>query len=174
MPRLHVITTEKTEDALLRAVLGARPSAARKAAAAEALRRANPSLDLSALTAGTVVVVPTIEGARRDGNNNEDDDVVGEAARSALESAAAGIDALLTATKEGERERRLERKEAEELFDSEGVRALQQRVPELDENIASVRREFERDEAVSEEQRAALAEAAEQWRAELEQLRGLL
>jgi len=173
MPRLHVITTEKTEDALLRAVLGARPSAARKAAAAEALRRANPSLDLSALTAGTVVVVPTIEGARRDGNSN-DSDLVGEAATSALDAASAGIDALLTATKEGERERRLERKEAEELFDSEGVRELQQRVPELEENIASVRREFERDEAVSEEQRAALAEAAEQWRAELEQLRGLL
>jgi len=169
MPRLHVITTEKTEDALLRAVLGARPSAARKRAATEALRLANPALDLSALTPGTVIVVPTLDGARGD-----DADVVGDAATGVLESAVAGVEALLVGTKEAERERRLERRDAEELFESEGVRAMVQRVPELEENIASVRREFERDEAVSEEQRAALAEAAEQWRAELEELRGLL
>jgi hypothetical protein len=169
MPNLFVVTDQKNLTALTKALLTARVSVAARDRAAEAIRRANPALDLDQLQPGAVVVIPDVTGLRA-----SVDDPVGEAGDEVVESLRAGLESLVAATKLAEERRQEEKKEAQGLFGSAAVKRLSAVVPELEENVAAARVASKQDDVDARQQLAALGEATDRWAADLAELRNLL
>ena len=61
---LLVITNQADLEALAEAVLRPRAGKALRAGAIEAIRAANPTVDLQTLRPGMIVRIPSVEGAR--------------------------------------------------------------------------------------------------------------
>lgn len=171
MPKVFVITDQRDLAALASQLLTSRTRAATRVAALDALRRANPALNLDRLSPGTVVIIPPeVPGMRPAAGS----DPAGEA----LDDLTARVGEGLTALREGfdtagER-RHVERDLANALFDSEVVQRLAHGDRLLGENIAAVVHTLDADEAQADEQRAALDEAIAEWGNDLEALRKLL
>lgn len=169
MPNLFVVTDQKDVSAVARSVLTSRASAATRSAAVEAIRRANPQLDLESLQPGTVVIVPRVTGLKA-----RAEDPVGDVTGDLAERVREGLEALVSAAQAGEEQRVTEKKEAQEVLGSASVKRLAASSPELEENVASVRATFKQDDAEAKRQLAAMDAAAQRWAADLEALRGLL
>jgi hypothetical protein len=171
MPNLFVVTDQKDLESVASHLLRGRVSAANRAAALDALRLANPTLDLDRLSPGAVVVVPAdLPGLRRDAS----DDAIGAAATDLFDPVTSGLAALVTAVDDAERTRRLEQRDAEVLLDSEIVRRMASSDRQLAATIEEARATFEADAVQAKEQRAALKRASGRWAEELEALRLLL
>lgn len=170
MPNLFVVTTERDLASLARTVLLARVSAANREVALEAIRRANAHVDLDHLREGTVLTIPDVEGVRASAR----DDPLSEVGDDLLERTRQGVTSLVEAAERAEEQRRMDQKEAFELFDSNEVQHLARADRQLAVTIEQVRRTFEVDDAEAKEQRVTVRKAAERWGVELEELRRLL
>lgn len=170
MPHLFVVTTERDLAAVGTSVLLARVSAANRAAALEAIRQANAHVDFDQLREGTVLAVPDVVGVRASAR----EDPLGEVGDELLERTQQGVASLVEAADRAEERRRIDQKEAFELFDSNEVRRLAQSDRQLGRTIELVLRLFEGDDAAAAEQGVAVRKAAERWGVELDELRGLL
>jgi hypothetical protein len=169
MPNLYVVTEQRNLDDLAGAVLRPRTSAGVRSAALEAIRRANPSLDLDSLSPGTVVVIPPVPGARA-----ADDDPISQAVEDLVGRIGDGLASLSTAAEGAARERESELREARDLFASDTVKRLSESSPEVKANVQSVRAVLKQDDADANRALDELRQSIEGWTAELDTLRGLL
>lgn len=170
MPKLFVVGDQKNLAELAPALLRARTSAAARASALDAIRRANPSLDFDRITPGTVVVVPRFDGAR-DGSS---DDPVRRAADELIARVEEGVGALVVAANSAEEQRGAEKKEAQDLLGSSVIKRLSGQVSGLAENVDSIRATFKDDDTTARKQLGGLSDAQQQWAEDLKTLRGLL
>ena len=153
----------------MRALLGGRVGAARRDAAIAELRRANPALDLDRLRPGAIIQIPDgFDGAARA------EDPVDSAIVDLVSRATAGTKALPAESDLAEENRRAEADEVRALLDSSEVRRLTPGSPQLKQNLTSVAKELDRQDAEANESRDALARATEGWSVELEALAKLV
>ena len=171
MPNLFVVGDEKNLADLAPSLLRSRTSAAARASALEAIRRANPGLDFDRIQPGTVVLVPPEVAVRRPA---ADADPVRQAADGLAGTVREGVKALAAASEAAEEQRALEQKAAQGLLGSRLLERLAAGNPELKANVASVRATLEADDAEARRQLGSLREAGEAWTAELDALRTLL
>ncbi len=171
MPKLFVVGAQKNLAELMPALLKSRTSATVRATALDAIKRANPSLDLDRITPGTVVVVPAVEGIKP---SLRADDPVDQVADDLAERVREGIGALVAATKAAGETHQLEWQEAQELLGSSLVQRLASQSQELAANVDSARATIKADASDGRRQLAELAEAADGWTAELDALRRLM
>jgi hypothetical protein len=169
MPNLFVVTDQRTLADLSGAVLRSRTSAGVRKAALEAIRRANPTLDLDHLSPGTVVVIPPVPGARAAA-----DDPIGQAVEDLVERVQDGLASLSAGTEGAAKARETELQEARDLFTSDLVKRLAASTPEVKANVASVRATQKQDDADANRALVELRESLDGWTAELDTLRGLL
>jgi hypothetical protein len=169
MPNLFVVGTRANLDELAPSLLKARLSAGARASALDAIRRANPSLDLDDIAAGTVVVVPAVEGVRPAA-----DDPAASFADDLVDSVARGVELAAGVADAAEERRVAEKKEVQALLGTAAVARLAESVPELAANIESVRAAFRDDDKAAKQQLAAMKAAQEVWKEDLATLRGLL
>lgn len=172
MPRVFVVTDEPDIVAVAKSLLGARVAAAKRDAAIDAIRRANPALDLDRLQPGAVVFVP--EGpdmpARTAGAGPADpvadalDDLVARTS-DALAALAVGFDA-------GEERRRADAEATVAVLKSPEVRKATAGNPALKENTAAVARTLAADDAAAGKDREAMGAAQKDWLEQLAVLRG--
>jgi hypothetical protein len=169
MPNLFVVGAERNLEALADTVLRRRIAAATRVSALEAIRAANPGLDLDRIDPGTVVLVPDVKGVRPVAAAEP----VQDTARDLVARVKEGIDALLAAGDAAEEQRRLERQEAEEVFADPVMKKLSKQVPELVANLKSVRKSMEAEDAEAEQALESLRQSADGWAADLEGLGSL-
>jgi hypothetical protein len=160
---------ERNLDDLAGVVLRKRSAAATRASALEAIRAANPGLDLDRIEPGTVVLLPDVEGVRPAAAGEPVHDTAGDL----IARVKDGIGALLGAGEAAEEQRRIERREAEELLADPVVKELSSQVPELLANLKSVRTSLDAEDADAGQAMEALRESVDAWAAELETLGGL-
>lgn len=166
MPNLFVAGAERNVDALADTVLRKRTAVATRAAAIDAIRAANPGLDLDRIDPGTVVLLPDVTGVRPVTAGEPVHDTAGDL----VDRVKEGIAALLAAGETSEELRRLERQEAEEVFGDPMVKKLSSKVPELGANLKAVRKSLAADDAEAEQRLESLRQSAEGWAADLDVL----
>jgi phage tail protein X len=169
MPNLFVVGTERNLADLADAVLRKRTAAATRTSALDAIRAANPGLDLDRIVAGTVVLLPDVTGVRPAAATEPVRDTTGDL----LARVQEGIGALVAAGGTAEEQRRLERQEAEDVFSDKVLKRLSSQVPELVANVKSVRKSLAADDADAEQAQELLRTSADEWAADLETLGGL-
>lgn len=166
MPNLFVVGTERSLADLADSVLLKRTAAATRATALDAIRAANPGLDLDRIDPGTVVVLPDVKGLRRVSAGEP----VHDAAADLVTRVKEGIGGLLAAAEVAEEQRRTERHEAEDVVRDPVVKSLASQVPELAANLKSLRRSWEVEDAEAERAMVSLRQAADGWVSDLETL----
>ncbi len=169
MPNLFVVTDQQNLAGLARAVLKPRATAAVREGALDAIRRANPTLDLDRLHPGAVVVIPPVAGTRPAA-----DDPAGQAVEDLAARVREGMDSLLAGVEGAEKAREAEQQEAQELFKSAVVRRLSANTPEIGANIESIRAAHKQDDADAKRAMGDLRDALDGWAADLDGLRDLL
>lgn len=169
--RSFIIGNEPNLAAVVDAVLKTRSKQALREAALASIRRANPTLDEDDLPAGSVVLIPTLEGGRP---GLAKDDPLHVAADQILADAREGIASLRAAEENAEAQRSAEKTEAQELFETTAVKRLAEQMEALEANIASVQQTHEEDDAVARQQAKDFDAAADGWASDLETLRALL
>jgi len=169
MTNLFVVGAQKDLGELAPALLRARTSAKVRDAALDAIRLANPGLDLDAITPGTVLVVPAVPGVKPQ--------LSAAPVRGPVDDLSArveeGIALLVAAAESAEKQGVAERSEAEALFADPIVKRLTGQVPELAANIESVTETLDSDAAAAEQAVSQLQESAQLWSADLEALRSV-
>jgi hypothetical protein len=116
-----------------------------------------------------VVLLPDVEGVRPAAAGEPVHDTAGDL----IARVKDGIGALLGAGEAAEEQRRIERREAEELLADPVVKELSSQVPELLANLKSVRTSLDAEDADAGQAMEALRESVDAWAAELETLGGL-
>lgn len=169
MPNLFVVGAERNLDALADVVLRKRTAVATRASALEAIRAANPGLDLDRIDPGTVVLLPDVKGVRPVAAGEPVHDTAGDLVARVKD----GIGALLAAGEGAEEQRRIEHHEAEEVFGDPVVKKLSSQVPELVANVKSARKSLEAEDAGAEQAQESLRQSADAWAADLEALGSL-
>jgi hypothetical protein len=169
MPNLFVVGAERNLADLADTVLRKRTAAATRESALEAIRTANPGLDLDRIDAGTVVLLPDVKGVKPVAAGEPVHDTAGDLVARVKE----GIGVLLGAGEVAEERRRLERHEAEEVFADPMVKKLSSKVPELAANLKSVRKSLTAEDAEAEQALESLRQSADGWAADLEALGSL-
>jgi hypothetical protein len=171
MPKLFVVGAQKTLAELAPALLRSRIPARVRDSALDAIRRANPGLDLDRITPGTVVLVPEVEGLRP---ALRETGPVDQVADDLVSQVRDGLEALVAAADAAEEARAAEKRDSQELLASSLVQRLSAQSAELAANVDSVRATHKRDDVDGRRQLAQLHEAAQEWGADLETLRSLL
>lgn len=170
MSNLFVVRDQKNLAELAAALLRSRTSATLRESALDAIRRANPGLDFDHLAPGTVVVVPPVEGARAESK----DDPVRPVAQDLVARLRDGVGSIVASAELSEEERLAEKKGIQELFGSSMVRRLAGDVPELAENIESVRATLKEDDKAAKRQLDELRRSQQLWGEDLDALDSLL
>jgi hypothetical protein len=166
---LVVITDQPDLEALADAVLRPRAGKALRAGAIEAIRAANPTVDLRDLRPGMIVRIPRVEGARE-----RPDGEGAEPAEGLVAHAESGLAALEAATEHAITVAEQERDAAQRVLASAELRRLAAARPELGSAIDAWRETAKKDAASFKEESASLRSGAERWREELADLRALL
>ncbi|MFG2328080.1 hypothetical protein ACGFMM_00495 [Streptomyces sp. NPDC048604] len=160
-----VVEQEKTVAALAARLVKARTSKAAKERAAQAIREANPGLDLEHLRPGMVVVVPRLAETRDD-----IPDVVKEALENLFEQIGTELTELINAARNAQEADDSEREETKEVLDAEKVQAAAQNDTKLQYNLDSVRTTLESDGTTNHEITDSLINGTEQWFTDLDDL----
>jgi len=169
MPNIFVVGAERNLADLADAVLRKRTAAATRESALDAIRTANPGLDLDRIDAGTVVLLPDVTGVRPVAAGEPVHEAVGDL----LARVEEGLGALVAAGESAEEQRRVERREAEEVFSDPVLKRVSSQVSELAANVRSVRESLEAEDADADQAQESLRRSADDWAADLETLGGL-
>ena len=165
MPKLFVAAEQLDAQSLVRTLLGSRVSAARRENAIIELRRLNPGLDLERIRPGEIVVVPDAAGA----GARKEDPVRDSIADLVLRTDTA-LRELPAESDRAEERRRAAAEEVRALLGSDEVRRLVRSSPQLQQNLASVAAELEKEDTQAQQGRDVLAQATEGWLADLAEL----
>lgn len=168
MPQLFVVGAERNLKALSDTVLIRQVETTTRMSALEAIRVANPGLDLDRLDPGTVVLLPDVEGVRPATAGEPLQDTAGDLVARVKD----GIGALMAAGEAAEEQRRLERQEAEEVLADPEMERLARQVPELVANMESVRASLQAEDADADAGQVleSLRQAVDVWAADLDRL----
>lgn len=169
MPQVHLVTKRTDLESLAADLVSGRSSAAKRKAAAAALRRANPGLDPARIDRGTVVLVPADAGETR-----VDDDPVEGSVSELVDRVRAGIEELVAAAASGEERRTTDKQATQRVLSRAAVRRAAEASDRVAESVETVRANLK--EADAEGRRAAsrLALSRERWDRELDGLAALL
>ena len=166
---LYVVKESADLKALTGKLLEPRARRAVRDAAIDKLRRANPTLDLDNLRPGTIVVVPAMEGRRRN------IDTSGESATEALaESLTGALDSLAEGTGNAVKEAKAHLKATRRVLDSDPIKRAAERDQEFGETIRAWAESSERDLERESAQADAAKETVAEWKDELESLKKML
>jgi hypothetical protein len=171
MSKLHVVGEQRTLADLAPSLLRSRLSKTVRADALDAIRRANPGLDLDDLAPGTVIVVPAVEGLRADAAAA---DPLRQGADDLVDRVRDGVEALTKAAEAAEEARKAEKEAVQALLGSSLVQRLASQSSELATNVDATRSTLKNDDAESRRQLAELHEAAQGWFSDLDGLRALM
>lgn len=160
-----VVEQEQTVAALAARLLKAGTSEAATERAAEAIREANPGLDLDHLRPGMVVVVPLLAEARDDVP-----DVVAGALSDFFERISRELDAIIETARSALEADRAEREAVTGVLDAEEVRAAARNDPMLRGNLEQVRQTLADDGRIAVEITESLITGTEQWYTDLDDL----
>ncbi|MEU1229633.1 hypothetical protein [Streptomyces sp. NPDC005828] len=160
-----VVEQEKTLAALTTRLLKARTAKAAKEKAAQAIREANPGLDLDHLRPGMIVVVPRLAEAR-----DEDDDLVDQSLDLFLAEVRAEVDTLLDAANSSLTSEKEELETTAKVLDVMEVQQAAQNDPVLQSNLESLRSSIEGDQEAATENTDTLLNGIEQWYTDLDDL----
>jgi hypothetical protein len=168
MPKLFVVTDETDTASLATAILGVRIGAARREAAIAAQRLANAGIDLDRLRPGQILTVP-------DGPDLADrtGDAVAVPLDDLVDRGAAALGLVPEETDRAEAARRAEAEAMRAVLGTREVARISANNPQLKQNVASVARDLEIQDAESEQERRALADAIGVWTEQLKAIRGL-
>ena len=166
MPNLFVVGAERNLDSLADVVLRKRTAVATRTSALEAIRAANPGLDLDRIKPGTVLLLPDVKGVRPVVAGEPVHDTAGDLVARVKD----GISALLIAGESAEEQRRIERHEAEEIFGDPVVKRLSSQVPELVAHLKSVRTSLQAEDTEAGQAMESLRKSVAEWAADLETL----
>lgn len=170
MPNLFIVDTQRDAAAVAARLLPTNASAANRRALVEALRDANPTLDLDRLRPGAVVVVPPRVGRLR---RNAADDPAGDTADSLIDEARSGLQSLVTAAEAAEAQAAEQRERTRGLLDGQDLQPLA-RDRLLAANVESLRKVLAQEDERSDKRLAEVTAAVAGWEADLKALRGLL
>ncbi|MFF7778359.1 hypothetical protein ACFZCG_28580 [Streptomyces tanashiensis] len=162
-----VVEQEKTLTALTTRLLKARTAKAVKEKAEQAIRAANPALDLDHLRPGMIVVVPRFPEGRED---EDDDQYVGEFLNVFLSRLGREVDGLVEAAKSALEVAKAELETTAKVLDVDEVQDAAQNDSTLQGNLDSLRSFLEGDAEIAEENTAILLNGAEQWYTDLDDL----
>ena len=168
-----VVGTERNLTALRPRLFEGPVSAAARREIVEAVRDANPHADLEALEPGTILTVPDVPKVRVRGDVSFDD-VSKSAVASVADQSRAGLEALVAAAREVNRDAGVQRRRAAKLLDAKEVTAAARKDEALAADVAAVREALEAEDTLAKERAAALTKARGEWAAELNALKGLL
>ncbi|KOU33409.1 hypothetical protein ACFVZ8_04210 [Streptomyces sp. NPDC059558] len=160
-----VVDQEKTVAALAARLVKTRTSKAAKEKAAQAIREANPGLDLDRLRPGMIVFVPRPPEAREDVP-----DVVTEALAPLFDQIRTELDALIRTANSALEADTAEREATAEILDAEAVQAAAQNDPLLQYNLERVRQTLADDGQSAVESTESLINGTEQWYTDLDDL----
>lgn len=170
MNRFHRVARTSDLAGIAAALAPKRASAKTRGQVLAALVEANPGLrGESVVATGEVVLVPagltkvTIDD---DPRTAESDDL--------LARLGSGIDSLVRGAAGGEGRRVADKRNAQRVLASGAVKRLAERDPDLALAVEAGRSDLRADDAAARRSAARLAESAEQWKQQLEQLRALL
>jgi ribosome-associated translation inhibitor RaiA len=164
-----VVQSETTVRAVADAVLKERTRKADREAAIEAIRRANPGLDLEQLRPGQVLVIPELTGTRMAGR-----DPLGTEIDHLAALVSKGLGGLATDADRAVEQSLNEIKETTTRLDSAAVRRLSERIPEFKETVAELRTNLKTGAEEARRQADDLHAAIDTWAADLETLRRLI
>ncbi|WP_338930443.1 LysM peptidoglycan-binding domain-containing protein [Streptomyces netropsis] len=160
-----VVEQENTVAALAARLVKAGTSKAAQERAAQAIREANPGLDLDHLRPGMVVVVPPLVEAR-----DEVPDVVEGALAAFFEQISRELDALIQTARSALEADKAERQATAEVLAAEKVQAAAQNDPMLRNNLEQVRQTLADDGQIAVEITESLITGTEQWFTDLDDL----
>ncbi|MFG2972175.1 hypothetical protein ACGFYY_04085 [Streptomyces sp. NPDC048331] len=164
-----VVDQEKTVAALAARLVKTRTSKAAKEKAAQAIREANPGLDLDRLRPGMIVIVPRSPEARDDDPDDEPD-VVNEALSPLFDAIRTELDALIRTANSALEADTAEREATAEILDADAVQAAAQNDLLLQYNLERVRQTLADDEQSAVEITESLINGTEQWYTDLDDL----
>jgi hypothetical protein len=172
MPVL-IVGNENTFSQLESRLIAGRASAAKRAKVADAIRRANPNVDLEDLQPGMVLTVPDMAEVRIRGNLSVD-----ATSRSAIDEVGSQLEAALESTRVrtgAETRRGRERRSAvlAAMDSSELARAAKSN-KELSAAIDKTRLSVAKDEELDKERSRLTEQAFAEWTGDLDALRELL
>ncbi|MFD7234043.1 hypothetical protein ACFWAT_01925 [Streptomyces syringium] len=160
-----VVEQEQTVAALAARLVEATASEAAKERAAQAIREANPGLDLDRLRPGMMVVVPRLAEARDDVP-----DVVDGTLDAYFEQIHRELVTFIQTAQGALEADKAERAAAAEVLDAEEVQAAAHYDPVLRNNLEQVRRTLADDGRIAVEITESLITGTEQWFTDLDDL----
>jgi hypothetical protein len=168
-----VVGAEKNFAALRPRLFTGRVSTRIVGEVADAIRAANPHVNLDKLTPGVVLTIPDAPRVRLERDLSLD-----EATRRAIEGLGtvgkAQLDDVFGRAKAREEEDAAERKRLSAALDGRNLAAATRSDPQLKENIAFVRGLLQELDGAAKQRSAMLKEAQSEWAAELEKLTSTL
>ena len=168
-----VVGAERNFAALRSRLFSGRVSTAAAGRVADALRRANPHIDLDDLRPGTVLTVPDLPEVSVERELSLDE-ASSRAVDALFEAGTEALEGLVAAAQVLERERAAERKQLAKALDSREVRAAASQDPALAADLEATRGAVADEEAAAKERAAALKRARAEWGEELEALKAVL
>jgi hypothetical protein len=170
MNRFHRVTRTSDLVGIAATLAPKRASAKTRGQVLAALLEANPGLrGESVVAAGEVVLVPpglTKVPLHDEPRTAEVDDLMARL--------WSGIDSLVSGAAGGEERRLADKRSAQRVLASSAVRRRADRDPDLALAVEAGRSDLRADDVAARRSAARLAESAEQWKQQLEQLRALL
>ncbi|MFE5631360.1 hypothetical protein [Streptomyces sp. NPDC056543] len=162
-----VVEQEKTVAALVSRLVKARTPKAGKEQAAQAIREANPGLDLDRLRPGMIVVVPRLDEAR---DPDPDPDLVDAALYGLIEQVRRELDALVLAAQSAETDAKAELAAMREVIGDEAVQTAAQQDDTLQGYVDGLPAALDQEEQTVSEVTASLINGIEQWYTDLDDL----
>jgi len=166
--RIIVVGQEKDLEAVASRVLTAKVSKIAREQAIEAIRTANPGMDLSAIAPGTVLVIPTLPGARA-----ASEDVLGGSLDALTGQLKSSLDGLAQAVDSVAAADRAERAQTLAMLGSADLKRASANDEQLKSDLAALAKSLDEDAKGGEQQVAAVHESLNLWIADLDTLRNL-
>ena len=172
---MAIVIIKKNEnlDKLTGRLLKAKASKRSREDAAQALRAANPGIDLGDLRPGTPVVIPMLTDARSGKVDGAAEPLSGSGAdvSTALRT---GLDQLLQALDDAEQARRIDAEAAHEAMSSDSVRRPAEKDKALARTLKLLAKSLAEDDERASRLEAAVRDSLAMWSSDLEALEGRL
>ncbi len=168
-----VVGNEKNFAALRPRLFSGKASATATAEAAEAVRKANPGVDLDNLAPGTVLVVPEAPNLTVRGDLSLDD-TTKNAVANAAELGKKALEGIAEGAAKREAETRVERRHVLKELDSIGRETTRPRELGLAKELETARKAIAEEDERAKERASVLKEARAEWTAGLDALKDLV
>jgi hypothetical protein len=166
--QIIVVDQEKDLEAVASRILTAKVSKTAREQAIEAIRTANPGMDLTTIAPGTILVIPTLAGAR-----TASGDVLGGSVDALTEQLKNSLDGLTQAVDVAAAADKAERAQTAAMLGSADLKRASATDDQLKSDLAALAKSLDEDAKGGEQQVAAVRESLDLWVADLDTLRNL-